>query len=380
MASSSSSRSHSKYAVFLSFMGETRRSFTDHLYTSLWEAGVATFRDEEEIRKGNEISDELKQAIEGSEISVVVFSKNYAQSRWCLDELVKMVECKQKLGRKILPIFYHVTPSEVRKQTGEFGIALNQHIERFGEEIVNGWKAALTTVADLSGWDLEIMKDGYESGFIKRITECVLRELNHAYMNVARYQVGIDSRVKHIENLLQSQTNDGVKMIGIFGTGGVGKTTLAKAVYNRNFLRFEGSCFIANIRSEVSGGRPDDLARLQEKLVCKTLKRKIHEIDNVDSGISLIKRILPSKKVLIVLDDIDHRNQLNSLAGQRDWFGSGSIIIITTRDVHLLSNLRAHEKYEANLLSFNESFQLLSWHAFDVPVPLEEYSVLKYNV
>ncbi|XP_031122189.1 disease resistance protein RLM3-like [Ipomoea triloba] len=153
-SSSSSSRSHSKYAVFLSFMGETRRSFSDHLYTSLWEAGVATFR------KGNEISDELKQAIEGSEISVVVFSKNYAQSRWCLDELVKMVECKQKLGRKILPIFYHVTPSEVRKQTGEFGIALNQHIERFGEEIVNGWKAALTTVADLSAWDLEIMKDG----------------------------------------------------------------------------------------------------------------------------------------------------------------------------------------------------------------------------
>ncbi|XP_031117545.1 putative disease resistance protein At4g11170 isoform X2 [Ipomoea triloba] len=160
-SSSSSSRSHSKYAVFLSFMGETRRSFSDHLYTSLWEAGVATFRDEEEIRKGNEISDELKQAIiEGSEISIVVFSKNYAQSRGCLDELVKMVECKQKLGQKILPIFYHVTPSEVRKQTGEFGIALNQHIEQFGEETVNGWKAALTTVADLSEWDLEITKDG----------------------------------------------------------------------------------------------------------------------------------------------------------------------------------------------------------------------------
>ncbi|XP_031116704.1 TMV resistance protein N-like [Ipomoea triloba] len=196
-------------------------------------------------------------------------------------------------------------------------------------------------------------------------------------MDLAKYPVGIDSRVKDIENLLQCQTNDGVKMIGIFGTGGVGKTNLAKTIYNMNYLRFEGSSFIANVRSEASGGR---LARLQEKLVCETLKRKIHEIDNVDRGITLIKRILPSKKVLIVLDDIDHRNQLNSLAGQRDWFGSGSIIIITTRDVHLLSNLRAHEKYEVNMLSFDESLQLLSWHAFGVPVPLEEYSELSKTI
>ncbi|XP_031121166.1 TMV resistance protein N-like [Ipomoea triloba] len=359
---SSSLRSHSKYDVFLSFNGETRRSFADHLYTSLWEAGVATFRDEEEIRKGNDISDELKQAIEGSEISIVVFSKNYAQSRWCLDELVKMVECKQKLGQKILPIFYHVTPSKVRKQTGKFGIALNQHKQRFGEETVNGWKAALTTVGYLDGW--HITKDGYESGIIKRITECVLRELNHTYMDVATYPVGIDSRVKDIENLLQSQTNDGVKMIGIFGTGGGGKTTLAKAIYNRYYQSFEGSSFIEDVRS---GGRHDGLARLQEKLIWDTLKKKIHEIDNVGRGITLIKRILPSKKVLIVLDNIDSRNQLSSLAGQRDWFGSGSIIIITTRDVRLLSNLRAHEKYEVNMLSLNESLQLLSWYAFDVP-------------
>ncbi|XP_031117359.1 TMV resistance protein N-like [Ipomoea triloba] len=375
MASSSSSRSHSEFSVFLSFRGETRTSFSDHLYTSLLESGVSTFRDEEGIWKGDNISDALKQAIEASEMSIVVFSKNYAQSRWCLNELVKMVECKQKFGQKILPIFYHVTPSEVRKQTGEFGIALNQHIEQFGEETVNEWKTALTTVADFSGW--HIMEDGYESWFIKRITECVLRELNHTYMNVAKYPVGIDSPVKDIENLLQSQTNDGVKMIGIFGTGGVGKTTLAKAIYNRNYLRFEGSSFIANVRSEASRGR---LACLQEKLVCETLKRKIHEIDDVDRGITLIKRILTSKKVLIVLDDIDHRNQLNSLAGQRDWFGSGSIIMITTRDVQLLSNLRAHEKYEVNMLNFNESLQLLSWHAFGVPVPLEEYSELSKTI
>ncbi|XP_031122163.1 TMV resistance protein N-like [Ipomoea triloba] len=373
MASSSSSRPYSGFDVFLSFRGETRTSFSDHLYTSLSDAGVPTFRDKEGIREGNDISDELKQAIEGCEVSVVVFSKNYAQSRWCLNELLKMMECQQKGAQKILPIFYHVTPEEVRKQTGEFGIALNQHIERFGEEIVNGWKAALTNVANLAGY--HITEDRYESGIIKIITQRVLMELNHAYMDIAKYPVGTDSRVKDIENLLQSPTNDGVKMIGIFGMGGVGKTTLAKVIYNRNFRRFDGSCFIANIGSEVSGGA---LARIQEKLV--GLKRKMHEIENADHGITLIQRVLSSTKVLIVLDDINSRKQLDSLARQRNWFGPDSIIIITTRDVQLLSNLREHEKYEVNMLSFNESLQLLSLHALDVSVPNKEYSELSETI
>ncbi|XP_019163174.1 PREDICTED: TMV resistance protein N-like [Ipomoea nil] len=156
-SSSSPSHSHLRYAVFLNFNGETRRSFTDHLYPNLCEAGVRTFRDDEEIQRGNNISDELLQAIEGSKISIVVFSKNYANSKWCLNELVKIVECKKKLGQKILPIFYHVTPSEVRNQTDEFGEALDQHKERYGELKVNEWKTALTTVANLSGYDSEIM-------------------------------------------------------------------------------------------------------------------------------------------------------------------------------------------------------------------------------
>ncbi|XP_031091058.1 TMV resistance protein N-like [Ipomoea triloba] len=112
---------------------------------------------------------------------------------------------------------------------------------------------------------------------------------------------------------------------------------------------------------------------LQETLLCETLNRKKLEINNVDEGISLIMERLRSKSVLIVLDDIDDTSQLESLAGQRNWFGSGSTIIITTRDVELLSDLEAHEKYMVETLSFDESLQLLSWHAFGVPMPLEEY-------
>ncbi|XP_031122177.1 toll/interleukin-1 receptor-like protein [Ipomoea triloba] len=204
MASSSSSSSSTAwvYDVFLSFRGETRKSFTDHLYEDLRQAGINTFRDDEEIRKGENISDEILKAIEGSKISIILFSKTYAQSRWCLDELVKILDCKKNLQQMVLPIFYNVDPSEVRKQTGEFGKALTQHRQRFDDQKVDEWKVALTTVADLSGWDLQTMTNGYESKFIKKITEEVMREVNRTYINVAKYPVGIESRVSDILHLL----------------------------------------------------------------------------------------------------------------------------------------------------------------------------------
>ncbi|XP_075086040.1 toll/interleukin-1 receptor-like protein [Nicotiana tabacum] len=102
----SSTSSHFSYEVFLSFRGEdTRKTFTGHLYSKLDNVGVKTFIDDEELRKGDVISRELEKAIEESRISIIVFSRNYASSSWCLDELVKILECKEKLKQMVLPIF-----------------------------------------------------------------------------------------------------------------------------------------------------------------------------------------------------------------------------------------------------------------------------------
>ncbi|XP_020965779.1 TMV resistance protein N [Arachis ipaensis] len=156
MASTSSSSSRScKYDVFLSFRGEdTRSGFTSHLYAALTRKGITTFIDDNNLRKGDVISHELLTAIEHSMFAIIVLSPNYASSPWCLDELQKILECKDNLDQHIEVVFYGVEPSDVRHQKGTFGEAFRKHEHRFGLESdkVRTWRHALTQVAGFSGW------------------------------------------------------------------------------------------------------------------------------------------------------------------------------------------------------------------------------------
>ena len=152
-AFSSSFTQRCKYDVFLSFRGEdTRNGFISNLNGILRHKGINTFMDDE-LQRGEKISIELFEAIESSKISIIVFSKNYATSTWCLDELIKILECK-KNGLVVFPVFYKVDPSEVRSQKGKFGEALAKHEESFKYDTnkVQGWKAALNEAGNLSGW------------------------------------------------------------------------------------------------------------------------------------------------------------------------------------------------------------------------------------
>ena len=157
-SSSSSFTPQWKYDVFLSFRGkDTRNNFTDHLYFALKQKGILTFRDDEKLERGKSISPELSKAIEESKFAIVILSSNYASSTWCLDELTKVIGCIKETGIIVLPIFYNVDPSDVRKQTGTFAQAFAEHEERFKEKMekVQKWRDALREVANLSGWHLQ---------------------------------------------------------------------------------------------------------------------------------------------------------------------------------------------------------------------------------
>jgi len=87
------------------------------LYEGLKNRGIFTFQDDKRLENGDSIPEELLKAIEESQVALVIFSKNYATSRWCLNELVKIMECKEEEnGQTVIPIFYDVDPSHVRYQ------------------------------------------------------------------------------------------------------------------------------------------------------------------------------------------------------------------------------------------------------------------------
>ena len=157
LLSFSSSTTQWKFDVFLSFRGEdTYNSFTNHLYVALKQKGIFIFRDEERIKRGKSISPEFLKAIEESRFAIVILSKNYATSTWCLDELVKIIECMKEMKTTVFPIFYDVDQSNVRKQTGSFAQAFSKHEECFKDfiENVHTWRDALREVANLKGWHL----------------------------------------------------------------------------------------------------------------------------------------------------------------------------------------------------------------------------------
>ncbi|KAL3746265.1 hypothetical protein ACJRO7_015254 [Eucalyptus globulus] len=371
-----------EFEVFLSFRGlDTRLNFADCLYHAMDGAGIRVFRDDEEIRKGEAIGGELEHAVKSSTICIPIFSKNYAFSAWCLRELAYMVDCKAM----ILPIFFDVKPKDVKLKTELYQDALQKHKERFGCEVVQRWKETLKTVARMKGWDL---KNTGHGELIKRIVAEVSIKLNKRDKKLPDHLVGIQDQVEDVMRLIDEGSLD-VRYLVIHGMGGIGKTTLAKIIFNQIHSRFHGCSFISNVREASNGSK---IVQLQKQLLLETLNSNPPEFYDADAGIYQLNMRFRRKKVLIVLDDLDERDQLSKLAEKSDWFGLGSRIIITTRDTSFLlieeeneeNNVEMHFKefkiYRMRELRHQHALQLFSKHAFKMDFPPYDYDDISREI
>nr|GFB27172.1 Toll/interleukin-1 receptor (TIR) domain-containing protein [Tanacetum cinerariifolium] len=203
--SSSPIQNSFKYDVFISIRGEdTRKTFVGHLYQALKDKGIYTYKDDEKIKQGKTINNQLVQAIKDSRFFIVVFSKNYASSSWCLDELVEIMGCQKTGEQTAYPVFFDVEPTEVRKQSRAVKEAFAEHEKK---EAARKWRESLKEASNLAG---------HEAEFIKKIVGEISLELCSINFGFDEKLVGMETRVKDVVSSLELGTDE-VRIIGIKG-------------------------------------------------------------------------------------------------------------------------------------------------------------------
>ncbi|XP_054777228.1 TMV resistance protein N-like [Prosopis cineraria] len=231
---------------------------------------------------------------------------------------------------------------------------------RASDETIQRWKLALNEIANISGVHTRPSdKNAYEYEIIETIVKEISNKSNRVPLHIAEYPVGLDSQLQKIKSLLELGSNDKVIMVGIFGIGGLGKTTIAHALYNAIADSFEGLCFLHDIKDK---SRKLSLEEMQTRMLLEILVVEI-KID-VNQGVTRMKQRPKRKHILLILDDVDKQEHLQKLAGNCDWFGLGSRIIITRRETQLLNRHGVERNYDMEVFNDEESLELLRWNAF----------------
>ncbi|KAJ0623449.1 putative TIR domain, P-loop containing nucleoside triphosphate hydrolase [Helianthus annuus] len=340
-----------------------------------------------DIPTGEFLKPELESAIKASRASVIVLSENYASSTWCLEELALILDQKNNSNQIVIPVFYHVEPTHVRKQQSSFGEAMEKHklkmeaetnVEEKGRlgERMKRWKDALTQVSDLRGKDAQ---GRLETTLIEEIVDELYKRLGLPLGTTTLPQlIGMEYHIKRISSWLKDGSKHTADILTIWGMGGIGKTSLAKYVYELHRHAYTSYSFIEDISRRCTGTH--GLLKLQKQLYGDISKRKLTRVHNVSEYTSIICKAIAHEEVLVILDDINSYDQLDQLLGDKG-FHPGSKIIITTKDASLIERCALfktkgkpkHTKCILEGLSVSDSMELLCRHAFICNYPREGY-------
>ncbi|CAH2078534.1 unnamed protein product [Thlaspi arvense] len=272
------------------------------------------------------------------------------------------MECKKTFNQVVLPVFYKVPTSDVKHQTGKFGAPFERSEEIFQgfEHKVPAWKEALRAASEIAGYVLP--ERSPECEFVDRIAKDTFKLLNKLSPSEIRGLPGIESRMMELQKLMRFEETSCVRIVGVLGMAGIGKTTVADCVYKRNYSHFDGYCFLANVQNE---SKLHGVDHLQRKLLCKLLDEENLDVGAPEGAHEALKDRLRNKKLFIVLDGVTTENQIRLLIGGvgQQLYRVGTRIVITTRDKKLLESV-VNETYVVPRLSGRESLELFCLSAF----------------
>ncbi|KAL1193487.1 Disease resistance protein CHL1 [Cardamine amara subsp. amara] len=444
MITSSLSSSDQKVEVFLNFRGEVRRGFLSHLSHALVRLNIRCFmNEEEEEEKGRTVkqfpSDQVLRAILEAEVAVIVLSKNYASSSRCLDELRKITETK---SITMVPVYYEVDISDVRDQRGSFGEDFQRLGQEESPETMESWREALTKLTDSKPYFSPQLSKDDDSKLTREITRHVSGLLSRSRLHkdllpgkacgdksttrktslsrlvshsdkliatqsgISYSPITMDHQIELISEALKLESTSEVRVVGISGVAGIGKTTIARHLYQNLSLTFQDHCFFetaGDILNQCPGtqgiGKPRGTKYIsqssrnfhdqgcdlpasycsQDELTSpKNLKRKATETLCSDLGSDDKKRTrFWQQRVLVVVDNVENKTQLEEIMKDVNRLGPGSrVIIVTTQDKSLLSKFGVEHVYEVDSLKYDEALELFSACAFKQQYPPETFEQL----
>nr|VDD40086.1 unnamed protein product [Brassica oleracea] len=377
-SSAPSSSSHVwLHDVFPSFRGEdVRKNFLSHIKKE-FKRKTITFFNDNGIERGESIAPELIRGIRGSKIAVILLSKNYASSKWCLEELVEIMKCREELGQTVMAIFYEVDPSDVKKLNGDFGKVFRKTCEGKSKEDIRRWKQALEKVATIAGYHSCNWVD--EAAMIEDISTDVFNKLNNsAQSSDFGNLVGMSTHMIKLKLLLRLGSNE-VRMIGFWGPSGIGKSTIARVLFSQYSREFQFSVFMENIKRRCPRPCSDEYSaklKLQEEFMYQIINQEDMKIQHL----GVVEDRLKDKRVLAILDDVDHSMQIDAIAKEARWFGPGSRIIITTQDKGLLNPRRIDDIYEVEFPPDDEALEIFCMYAFGQKSPHDGFKELAWEV